>query len=109
MKKVISQFIFVLILSISIFAQGEEAKLIDEFTWTNSESLELSLKVFKAEILAHPDVKGYIVTHRGEEQTLGSPIRFLTGIEKFFTVYKLPRNRFELINGEPESKFRTQF
>lgn len=109
MRKFISQIILIFILSITILGQGEDAKLIDELSFINSESLEARLGSFYQELKSNPEVKGYIITHRGEEQTLGSPIRFLTKIESFLTLYKLPRNRFELINGEPEAKFRVRF
>lgn len=109
MKKFISQIFIIFLLGFTVFSQGEDAKLIDEFSFFNSEILEANLKLFYQELKSKPDMKGYIITHRGKEQPLGSPIRFLTTIESFLTLYKLPRNKFELINGEPEAKLRVQF
>ena len=97
-------------MSFAAFAQDEEARLINEFSSenSNSENLELGLKEFMYELQINPEKKGYIVIYSGEKQLLGSPIRYSTMIESFFSHYKLPRNRFEFINAGRDLKFRTQ-
>ncbi len=111
MKKFISQVLVILLLTISIFAQSDNApRIIDEFGSTSLEEQEVRSHTFSIEIQHNPNAIGHIKIFRKKGSSQISAYRFATRFKTYLTkISKISPDRIITEQCGVEDEIRVQF
>jgi hypothetical protein len=107
-QRILTIFLGLLLVPISVRAQAPKARILDQFGTLNAEETEARLSYAMLQLKDHPSSMLQFVIYRGQNQKFGEPYR-IYGIQK---AYLLANNvdRYRIISKfcESRSSFETQ-